>query len=230
VVSLAGAEFVYMNNLNEGFNGAIGSAQVGYPIGVLRGFDFARCGRGLLIDVDGDGTAENIDALCGPNAKSGALFLWEDGLPVVDPAERVIADPNPKYTLGFNSAVRVGDNLQISTQVDVRKGGEMWNGTRGILYRFGTHGDTEIRDQTGGYCDNWSTDVYPVCAGPGVGIQAFQSPEDWQNWFLTEGGGFGTTGVQFIEDAGFVKLREIALQYTFRGRSRPSTSEWRGVT
>jgi hypothetical protein len=100
----------------------------------------------------------------------------------------------------------------------VRKGGEMWNGTRGILYRFGTHADTQIRDQVGGYCFNWMTDVYPDCAGPGVGVKAFQSAEDWQNWFLGEGGGFGTTGVQFIEDAGFVKLREIALQYTFRGR------------
>ena len=80
VKSLAGTEAVTYNN--EGFTGAIGSSTVGYAPGVIRGQDFARCGLGLTIDLDGDNTPENIDALCGPNAKKGALFIDTNGQPV----------------------------------------------------------------------------------------------------------------------------------------------------
>jgi hypothetical protein len=35
------------------------------------------------------------------------------------------------------------------------------------------------------------------------------------NWYAGNGGGFGPVASQFIEDASFVKLREISLGYTF---------------
>jgi TonB-linked SusC/RagA family outer membrane protein len=217
VVSLAeGVEFVPYNT--EGFTGSSGSATIGFQPGVIRGLDFARCGRGSQIDIDGDGTLEDIDALCGAGAKRGALFIAAGGLPVIDPDERVIADPNPRWTGAINSSLRYG-RWQLSGLLDIRRGGQVWNGTRGALYRFGTHKDTEVRTRSGTFGDDWYQDVYPDVAGPGAHQVAFSSPADWQAWFTTDGGSAGQTQAQFVEDAGFVKLREISLSYRLEHRT-----------
>ncbi len=205
VLNLAGAQFIPYNN--EGFTGAIGSSSVGYAVGVIRGNDFAICGRGLNIN------GVDIDKGCGPNYKPGALYLDATGLPVSDPTDRVIADPNPIWTAGFNSQVRI-QKFTLSGFLDVRHGGQVWDGTRGILYRFGTHKDTDVRNTVGGYGINWETDRYPTVAGPGAGVAAFKTPTDWYNWFQGEGGGFGTVGAQFVEPGSFAKLRELAVAYT----------------
>jgi TonB-linked SusC/RagA family outer membrane protein len=218
VVSLAGAEFVNFNN--EGFTGAIGSATAGVGVGVVRGLDFIRCGRGLHIDYDGDGTVNDIDAECRLTPGSpgtfanGALFIADGGLPVADPTDRVIANPNPKYSMGYSTTAKFG-KLTLGALADVRKGLTIWNGTRGILLRFGTLDETLVRERTGTFGRDWATDKYPTVAGPGAGTVAFATANDWQNWFLGEGGGFGTTGAQFVEDGSFVKLRELSLSYSF---------------
>jgi len=218
VVSLAGAEFVAFNN--EGFTGAIGSATMGVGVGVVRGLDFIRCGRGLHIDYDGDGSINDIDAECRLSPSSpgsfanGALFIATGGLPVADPTDRVIANPNPKYSMGYSTTAKLG-KLTFGALADVRKGLTIWNGTRGILLRFGVLDETLVRERTGTFGKDWATDVYPHVAGPGAGTVAFSTPNEWQDWFLGEGGGFGTTGAQFVEDASFVKLRELSLSYSF---------------
>jgi hypothetical protein len=216
VVSLAeGVDFVPYNT--EGFTGSSGSATIGYQPGVIRGLDFARCGRGSRIDIDGDADLDDIDALCGPGAKAGALFIGDDGRPVVDPDERVIADPNPRWTGAVNSSLRYG-RWQLSGLLDIRRGGQVWNGTRGALYRFGTHKDTEVRTRTGTFGVDWYTDVYPDVAGPGARQPAFTTPADWQGWFTTDGGSASEAQAQFVEDGSFVKLREISLSYRVEHR------------
>ena len=212
VLNLAGADFVSYNT--EGFTGAIGSSTVGYAPGVLRGQDFARCGLGLKFDYNGDTVIDDIDALCGAGAKSGALFLAPNGLPVADPTDRVIADPNPRWTGGLSSTLRLGRKLRLSGLLDTRQGFQVWNGTRGILYNFGTHGDTEVRTQQGriGRGGNWLTNE--DVAGPGINTVPFTSVADWQAWFNGNGGGFGSVSKQFVEDGSFVKLRELSASYT----------------
>jgi TonB-linked SusC/RagA family outer membrane protein len=216
VTSLNGAQFIDYNN--EGFTGAIGSSTIGFAPGVIRGDDFARCGRGLTLAVPGiTGGPQNIDALCG-SAPKGALFLAPNGRPIVDPTDRVIADPNPKYTMSYNTSLHLWNKLTLSGLLDVRKGGTVWDGTRGILDNFGTGVDTYIRNQQGVFGKNYQTDVFPVVAGPGVGVVAFATPNDWQHWFQSNGGGFGPVGSQFMENGGFVKLRELGVTYTLDQR------------
>jgi len=166
VVALAGGVDNVTYN-TEGFTGAIGSSSVGWAPGVLRGEDFARCGRGLKIDYNNDSVIDDIDALCGAGAAKDALFLNAEGFPVEDPTDRVIADPNPKWTGGLNTSLRVG-KLRLGAFLDTRQGSEVWNGTKGILYNFGTHKDTEIRTQAGvfGKGGTWFTN--DDVAGPGA--------------------------------------------------------------
>jgi hypothetical protein len=218
VESLAGSESITYNT--EGFTGAIGSSTVGYAPGVLRGQDFVRCGVTENFDLDGDNDVDDIGALCGAGAPRGALFIGEDGLPVEDPTDRVIADPNPDWTGGLNTTVTLYKRLRIGALLDTRQGSEVWNGTRGILYNFGTHKDTEARSGEGRYGKGgtWYTDE--TIAGPGVGadgraVPFATTPQEWQGWLTTNGGGFGNVSRQFVEDGSFVKLREISAAYTF---------------
>jgi TonB-linked SusC/RagA family outer membrane protein len=206
VADLLGAEFIPYNN--EGFTGAIGSSTLGYAPGVIRGKDFARCG----ITTDAA-----VVAGCG-NAPKGALYIAANGQPILDPVDRVIADPNPKYTMSFSTGVHVGRHLTLSGLLDVRKGGDVWDGTRGILNNFGTSIETLDRDTQGQFGKNILMDKYPVVAGPGAGTVAFSTPAQWQNWYNNNGGGFGPIGAQFVEDGSFAKLRELSLTYNLEGR------------
>ncbi|HEX7123781.1 MAG TPA: hypothetical protein VF178_15495, partial [Gemmatimonadaceae bacterium] len=198
VLDLQGAEFVDMPGA---FAGAPGAAVLGSRVGVLRGNDFARCGRGLLIG------GLDIDALCGPNAPRGALFIGQDGFPILDPTVRVIMDPHPDWTGSLRTDFTFGRNWQLSALFDTRQGNEVWNGTRGALYQFGTHKDTEIRGQQRAF-GSPGFHQGPV-AGPGAGTPVTID----QAWFQGLGSGFGPVASQFVEDGSFVKLREVAVTY-----------------
>ena len=218
VDGLLGAQFIGRGN--EGFTGAIGSSTLGYAPGVIRGSDFILCGRGLKLDYNGTGV-QDIDAICAATAggyKKGALFLDTNGLPVPDPTDRVIADPNPKYTMSYSTSLKLWNRLTFSGLVDLRKGSQVWNGTKGVLITKGTSAFTDVRGTTNGqFGVNFDTDIYPNVAGPGVGVVPFTSMAKWQNWFQNNGGGFGPVGQQFVEDGSFVKLRELTVTYTLDG-------------
>lgn len=200
----------------EGFVGSGGSSTVGYAPGVIRGQDFVRCGFGQHVTLPGVGTLANVDSACGSSAKKGALYIsGVDNRPVGNPDERVIADPSPRWTSGLTGQLRVG-KLEFSTLLDIRKGGQVWDGTLSALDRFGTSSSTLVRTQDGIFGKNvlGGQDV----AGPGAGKVAFHSLADWQNWFTTDGGSAGEAQSQFVEDGSFVKWRELTVSYTLDQR------------
>ncbi|HEU6452935.1 MAG TPA: SusC/RagA family TonB-linked outer membrane protein [Gemmatimonadaceae bacterium] len=199
VLDLSGQQFV---DLPTGgyFTGAIATAWKGSGLGVIRGADFARCGLGLVID------GVNIDQACG-SAPKGALFIGQDGFPVVDPTNRVIADGNPKWTGAVRTSL-TWRKIQVTGLLDIRHGGQTWNGTRGALTTFGTSAFTEDRNVQ----RTFGKDFMPgAVGGPGAGTPVTID----ENWYAGNGGGFGPVAAQFIEDASFVKLREVSLAYTF---------------
>jgi len=98
----------------------------------------------------------------------------------------------------------------------------MWNGTKGALWSYGTHGDTQQRA---------TCDASDVCTGnlktfgqggwfdgPVVGPGANTAVPIGQNWYRDGSAPCPFTGTNdepCMEDAGFVKLREITVAYTF---------------
>ena len=54
-----------------------------------------------------------------------------------------MGDPNPDYLMGISTNVEY-KNFSFNMLWDIREGGDIWNGTRGALYYFGTHYDTEM--------------------------------------------------------------------------------------
>ncbi len=204
-----------------------------YPLGELYGSDFVRCGRGIVLPVYG-----NIDQNPGEclGAPAGAIFLGDGrdgnaaGYPYLDPNFRPIANPYPDWTGSIQTTLRY-KKWTLSGLIDISHGGQMWNGTLGALTYFGTSPNTLNRGQT--LIFGQTFDQQFAFAGPGVGTPV---PVDQGNWYQggancatqvcgmsnsgpTAGPGLGSgfTGPasQFVEDAGFVKLREIAISYTF---------------
>jgi hypothetical protein len=206
VLFLNGATFV--ENLAQAggtFAGAVGAATLGGDIG-LRGEDFVRCNRGLFVGAD------SIDADVCQGAPKNALYIGADGFPVVDPTDRVIADPDPHWLGSIRTSFRVR-KFQISALLDHKEGGQVWNGTRGALYNFGTHKDTDIRGQTFTFGKD-----YPYLSGAAVGPGAGTPVVIDQDWFQGNGSGFGPVSAQFMEDGTYTKLREVSVAYTLDGK------------
>jgi TonB-linked SusC/RagA family outer membrane protein len=220
VTYLGGAQIF---DLLEGFgaNSAEGADVIGYAPGVIIGTGFVHCGQGTQSPVPGiaGGTVpQDIDALCAATPggyKPNALFLAPNGLPVADPQVRVLGDPHPRYTMSYTSSLKLMNKVTLSGLLDVRKGGDVYNGTRGALYVFGTHVDTDRRNTQGQYGVNYDTKTFPNVAGPGTGVVGLKTPVDWENWMsiVGTGGGFAGPSEQFMEDGGFVKLRELSLTF-----------------
>ena len=208
VTSLSGVKHV---DIGGAFEGTPGTVEKGYAVGVFRGNDFVRCryGQANMADLNGDGIPDDVNSACrAAGAPNGALYIDASGFPNADPTDRVLSDPNPKWLGSVRTGITLFKKWQLSGLLDIKHGGDVWNGTKGALYNFGTHRDTEIRD----------TDVIfgktyrpgPVF-GPGAG-QTVQLTRT--NWWQDLGSGFGPVASQFMEDGSFVKLREISLAYT----------------
>jgi hypothetical protein len=194
-------EFVSYTN-NTSFSGVAiravkdgSDAAGGKPgrIGMIFGNDYARCGQD---------TRELVATAC-VGAPDGAVYIAANGQPILDPKERIIGDPYPDWTSGITNTISIGQNVSISGLVDIKHGGDMWNGTRSSLLAYGTHEDTEDRGATGTYASRYGEEV----VGPGKDVQMTFG----EAWYLGLGGGFGPASAPFVEDAGFVKLRELAL-------------------
>jgi len=185
-------------------------ARVGSPTGSIEGYDFYRCGRNETLN------GQNLDQTVCQGKPKGALYLAANGFPVIDTDTLLIlGSSQPDFTQSFRTQVTLWQHLQISALVDWRHGGQAYDGTRGALYVYGTHKDTEVRGQT--FVFGPSANGVPgfhgdaAVVGPGVGVPVVIG----QDWFQGDGGAFGGNTGDFMEDNSFVKLRQIAVQYTF---------------
>ena len=221
LVKLNGADYV-------GITGGCGvsTAVKGQPLGTFYGTDWVRC-RYELADPDNVqstslGESTDINALCrAAKAANHSLFVDDDGFPIQDPANRVLGNPNPDWLSGIRNNFTVFRKLQISSLVDVKKGGVNWNGTRLALQRFGTYGNTAARaDCSAGLSKcvgneqqfGVTMEKSPGVVGPGKDKKVAVG-ENW--WRAGLGNNFnGPTG-QGVENSGYVKLREISVAYTW---------------
>lgn len=197
VISLAGVQSVFLN----GFTGSDSRAVVGYPLGVLWGEDWSRNDKGeILLDANGF-----------PQGKSASSM--------------VIGNPNPDWTGAINTTVK-WKNLSLGFLIDRVQGGDVWNGTKGALYTFGTHFDMgheavapqDLKTVLGaiipagktfrGYVQNWG-------AGPVALEEAWFGANRSQDVGL--GNGFNGPAKQFIEDGSRTRLREVSLSYVVNG-------------
>jgi TonB-linked SusC/RagA family outer membrane protein len=227
VESIAGAQFLFTGS---SFIGTV--AMQGQPLGAIRGLGWIRCGVTPTDYLQANYPA--AAAACN-GAPKGALYIDDGtsgggcanaGMPCGDlDNQRILGDPNPKWTGNAHTSFKF-KKLELSTLLDVRHGGLMWDGTRGALWSYGTSGDTQDRaictggsnaSCTGNLHAFGDANWYP---GAVVGPGAHQQIPIGENWYRTSGlAACPFTGIDepCLENAGFVKLREISAAYTFEG-------------
>ena len=216
VLSLGGAQFITIGDFNNQV------AMVGQPIGVYLGSGFLRCGisSNSAPVVGSTPTDTTMGQVCAGKPK-GALYIGPDGYPLQDKDPRIVQDPNYDWTGSVRSSFRY-KKLQVSGLVDIRHGGQIWNGPKGALWSYGTHGDTEQRASCTNRNDPTSCTGNPKVfgqggwydgpvAGPGAGKAVSIGEYFYRNVVACP---FIGIDEPCIEDAGFVKLREISVSYT----------------
>jgi TonB-linked SusC/RagA family outer membrane protein len=209
VKELAGAESVDL----AGFTGSLVSLVAPgidgvacHPFGVFYGGDFRRFGRGEF-DDDGD----DIDATYG--GTPGAVYLDATGFPQYSDNYHVAGDPNPSWTGSIRNTFTLLGNLRLSGLLDISQGGQIWNGTAGALFSYGTHAAT-LPWHGAGIETSFGQGVLSQMTfdGPGLG-KVVRIDRRWGQAGL--GNGFNGPFSQFLEDASFVKLRDVSVSYTF---------------
>jgi TonB-linked SusC/RagA family outer membrane protein len=215
VLSLGGEQFISIGDFNNQV------AMVGQPIGVYLGSGFLRCGVSSDANVvDGTSGTTTLGAVCAGKPK-GAMYIGLDGYPQQDQDPRIVQDPNYNWTGSVRSSFRFR-KLQISGLLDIRHGGQIWNGTKGALWSYGTHGDTQVRAACTNRNDPTSCTGNPKVFGQGGWYEGpVTGPGAGQTVAIGEYFYRNVVGCPFIgidepciEDGGFVKLRELSVSYT----------------
>jgi TonB-linked SusC/RagA family outer membrane protein len=143
-------------------------------------------------------------------------------MPIVSTQNAAIGDINPDWT---GSAITTFNykGITLSGQLDVRQGGVIWNGTRGALSYFGTSGESGNRNQpvtfkgvlghlnAAGEVVHFADDGVTEVAKPGAvnTVATTYSQVYWQD----VGSSFVGPAEPSIEDASFVRIRQISLGY-----------------
>ncbi len=200
--------------LIAGFTNGEVDAFAGKPYGQIFGNTYVRANPGNAKD---------------PNALPDGPLLINDnpnvagyGQPIVGSQGAILGDVNPKWTGSvINNLTFKG--VTLGFQIDVRKGGDLWNGTKGAMDYFGTGKTTENRNQPvtfqglSGHLNAEGQVVHfdangDEVAGPGS-ANTVQTKYD-QNYWQNIGSSFVGPAEPDVEDGSFIKLREASIGYS----------------
>jgi hypothetical protein len=141
--------------------------------------------------------------------EEGQLAIGEDGYPVVAPGLQVIGDPTPDWIAGVENTIGY-KGFELTALVDIKKGGDVWNGTRAAMDYLGVSAEAGLLRITAGHVFEGVTlsgepnDIPVDFADPSAGLNQ-------NRWFRY---GFAGVGEENIEDGSWVKLQEASLSYT----------------
>jgi hypothetical protein len=169
-----------------GFDNAAKVLAQGQPVGVIYGTTYRR-------------------------DEAGHQVIGSDGFPLVDPTLKRIGNAIPDWTSFIDTQLR-WRKLKLSANVEFRKGGQVWNGTRAALDYLGrSQGTANSRTISNyvfeGVLENGMPNTQPV---------SFYDPSKpiAQNRWVRYG--FPGVGEDYIEDASWIRLNEVSLSYTIQ--------------
>ncbi|MBS1505334.1 MAG: SusC/RagA family TonB-linked outer membrane protein [Bacteroidetes bacterium] len=111
-----------------------------------------------------------------------------------------LMNPNPKFNASFINSVGYKGFINLSFQFDWIYGSHLYNQTKEWMYRDGISGDFEK----------------PVTINGNTGaFTAFRSSAYYNLWGSTRGAGNNLTKDYFVEDASFLRLRNISFAVDF---------------
>jgi hypothetical protein len=189
VTDLAGASSVQVG----GIGGFMANYAVqGKPVGVFMGGAYAR-------------------------DEAGKILFDANGFPKVASSIGVIGDPNPKFLGGFGTEVKY-KSFSLSLSFETSQGGDFYDGTRSVMYTYGTSEDVGNEVTTKIDLKNFKGQVIPAgttVRGNVVDFGAGPVLCD-ESWYTTQGGGMGSLKEQFVVDGSWTRLRDVSLGYILR--------------
>lgn len=166
-----------------GFNEISKNYIEGQPVGVIVGSDYLR-------------------------NENGQVIIDDNGFPLVDNQLKVIADPNPDFSMSWYNSIKV-HNFLLTFNFEWQKGGQIWNGTQNTLNYFGRSQMTaDLRDVTGYVFEGVNTSGQPNTVPVDFSNPAYDISEN--RWVR-----YGLTGVasDAVESASYLRLQHLSLNY-----------------
>jgi TonB-linked SusC/RagA family outer membrane protein len=161
----------------------------------------------------------------------GNIIVDAAGRPLPGSEEKAWGANIPDFILGFRPTIS-WKGITLTALLDWKQGGVMWNGTRAALNFFGTSEESVNRENINGtyggvtFVNNVAQGVQQTGPNtfvpnttairvPGSTANASPGQAFWGNQGFYNNFNSGL-GEPFVEDAGWVRLREISLSYNFR--------------
>lgn len=141
------------------------------------------------------------------NKRGDILISPSTGLPISNPVFLPIGDRNPDFMIGFQNSFRYKD-WSLSVLLDIRKGGDVFNGNEMYMFRNGL--STRVLDRSTPY-------VFTGVLRDGREESESPTPNTIQVTPQFRSDFYGAfTEESFVEkDINWVRLRDITLRYTF---------------
>ncbi|MFP8893216.1 SusC/RagA family TonB-linked outer membrane protein [Chryseobacterium sp. EZn1] len=136
---------------------------------------------------------------------AGNLIIGSDGLPLVSAESQIIGNPNPDWLGGIRNNFSY-KNLSLSFLLDIRKGGDIWNGTLARLHRLGIT-QTSADDRSAMY-------TIPGVTETGAPNTKAINNKLYYSSFLGDGSG-SANEQQMERDINWLRLRDVSLSYNF---------------
>lgn len=137
-----------------------------------------------------------------------------DGMPYEDPTEGIVGDPNPDYLVGFRNTLS-HKNFTLSFLLDIRQGGDVYNGTKGVLNGFGVGGETSDRNERvvfPGVLGSTDSEGIVTATTTPNNVEVFKGGTDGGTNFYSNYGFVNLTELT-IEDGGWIRMRDVSLSY-----------------
>ncbi len=164
-----------------------------------------------------------LGTLWGPRAlrdANGAFILDANGYPQVDLEQGPLGNPNPTWRggLGFSASYK---NLDFNVLFETSQGGKISQGTKSVLYNFGTHAEVGNEVTLTKEMKNVAGRVYPAGSVVRGNIGNYGAGDVIldEAWYTTRGAGLGASAIRefFVGDATWTRLRELSLMYNING-------------
>ncbi|TCI90365.1 carboxypeptidase-like regulatory domain-containing protein [Tenacibaculum sp. M341] len=136
------------------------------------------------------------------------IIIGDNGFPLVATAPKIIGNPIPDFSIGFQNNF-TWDRLTFAIDLDIQKGGDIWNGTQNVLNYLGTSKQSATERTITDFIFN------------GVNTQGNENsiPVDFynpnnsiiENRFVRYG--FDGIAEEAIVDASYINLRTINVNY-----------------
>ena len=133
---------------------------------------------------------------------NGQKIIGTNGLALIDPTTGNLGNSAPKWTSGIRNTFTY-KRITLSGLLDIRHGGEVYNGTAARLNNFGVSEASADRERT--Y-------IIEGVKADGTPNNVAISAKNYFQRYLGDGGGAAEEAVQTVD---WIRLRDVTLSYIF---------------